>query len=179
MLVLLAACSREKPEKNVGPSGAPAPSPVQVSKPAGEGAGAPLSYEDALNRFRTSPGFAFTFNDGTGELKRPRLGMEEMTVDVARGADRGKWQASVQRNGVVWTKDGQHVTDVPPSLQHLFQRLTIFPDPQKKEGAARRTADGFEFTDANGGDRYAIKLAGDHFDEVKINDQTISIRLRN
>ena len=102
--------------------------------------------------------------------------MEELTIDVTRGADRGRWAASVKPNGVVWTKNGQHVADVPSSLQHLFQRLTIFPDPQKKEGAAQRVGDAYEFTDANSGDRYVVKVSGGQIVEVRINEERIKIQ---
>jgi hypothetical protein len=98
--------------------------------------------------------------------------MEVLTVNETSG----KWTASVKPNGVVWTKNGKHETDVPQSLQHLFQRLTIFPDPQKKEGKAQPTADGFQFTDASGGDRYVIKTSEGKIVNIAINDLSIAIR---
>ena len=48
--------------------------------------------------------------------------MEELTIDVTRGADRGHWAASVKPNGVVWTKNGQHVADVPSSTSSFVGR---------------------------------------------------------
>jgi hypothetical protein len=135
------------------------------------------SYEEAVNRFRIAPHFQFTFDDGDGSLIRPRQGMEQVKFHVTRGAGRGDWSAEVKPNGVVWTKDGQHAADVPSSLQQLYQRLTIFPDPQKKEGAAQRNGDQYEFTDANGGDRYILTVdAAGNIREMKIGGQTITIR---
>jgi hypothetical protein len=173
VLVLVFACTRrEKPADQPALTGAPPSPPLQVSKPADS----PVSYEGTINRFRTSPAFHFTYNDGTGSLKRPRQGMEELTLDIARGPDRGKWTASVKPNGVIWTKDGKHESDVPLSLQRLFQRLTIFPDPQKKEGVAQPTPGGFQFTDANGGDRYALETSSGKIVRITINDLSIAIR---
>src|SRR5262249_30899798 len=151
------ACSREKP--------APPPTAVQPSTPPVRKEVRPTlppagTYEDAVNRFRVAPKFRFTFNDGDGSLARPRQGMEQLKFHVTRGADRGDWTAEVNATGVVWTKDGKHAADVPGSLQELYQRLTIFPDPQKKEGTAQKSGDAYEFTDANGGDRYVIKVDG-------------------
>ena len=132
----------------------------------------------AVNNFRVSRGFHFTFTDGDGELRRPRQGMEELRVHVARGADRGEWLASVKPTGVVWTKDGGHVADVPQSMQRLFQRLTIFPDPQKKEGAAQRAGDHFEFTDANSGERYVVTVKGAEIVEFRIGNERVGITPR-
>ena len=129
-----------------------------------------------MNRFRISPGFHFTFDDGSGSLERPRQGMEQVKLHITRGADRGDWTASVKPNGVVWTKDGKHTMDVSSSLLKLYQRLTLFPDPQKKEGTAHRNGDRFEFTDANGGDRYSIAVGPDGaMTEIRINSQTITL----
>ena len=135
------------------------------------------SYAEAVNRFRIAPRFRFTFNDGDGSLVRPRQGQEQVKFHVTRGADRGEWTAEVKPTGVVWTKDGKHAMDIPQRLQTLYQRLTIFPDPQKKEGAAERNGDAFEFTDANGGDRYIIKVdRSGSIREMRIGDLTIGIQ---
>src|SRR5436305_1793973 len=93
---------------------------------------------------------------------------EPFGVGAPRGADRGEWLASVKPTGVVWTKDGAHAADVPQSMQRLFQRLTIFPDPQKKEGAAQRAGDHFEFSDANSGERYVVTVKGAEIVEFRI-----------
>jgi hypothetical protein len=173
LLVLLAACSREKPAPPPAPEVAKTPPTVSSTPVASPPAS---SYEAALDRFRISPGFRFKFNDGEGSLKRPRQGMEQMKVHVASGAGRGDWTAEVKANGVVWTKDGKHTLDVPPALQRLYQRLTFFPDPQKKEGAAQRVGDRFEFTDANGGERYVITTGADGgFRQIRVGELTISI----
>jgi len=129
-----------------------------------------------VNRFRIAPRFRFTFDDGDGSLVRPRQGQEQVKFHVTRGADRGDWTAEVKPIGVVWTKDGKHASDVPQSLQSLYQRLTIFPDPQKKEGSAQRNGDAYEFTNANGGERYVIKVdGGGNITEMKIGNETIGI----
>ena len=151
--------------------------PVSPAKPAIVATPPANSYAEVVNRFRIAPRFRFTFNDGEGSLVRPRQGQEQVKFHVTRGADRGDWTAEVKPTGVVWTKDGKHASDVPPSLQMLYQRLTIFPDPQKKEGAAQRNENAFEFTDANGGDRYVIKVDGSgNIREMRIGDQTIGIQ---
>ena len=54
--------------------------------------------------------------------------------------------------------------------------LTIFPDPQKREGKALPTPDGFQFTDANSGDRYVIKTSDGKIVGIAINDLSITIR---
>jgi len=102
--------------------------------------------------------------------------MERVQIQVTRGPDRGHWLAEAKPNGVVWTKNAKHTTDVPQTLQRLHQRLTFFPDPQKREGAAQRVGDQFVFTDANGGERYAITLGADGgFRVMKVGELTISI----
>lgn len=170
LLVLVAACSREQraPVTATHPAAAPV-RPTVAEPPAG-------SYQSVLDRFRISPGFHFTFNDGEGSLKRPMQGMEQVRIHVTRGSDRGDWLAEVKPNGVVWTKDGKHTVDIPQSLQRLYQRLTIFPDPQKKDGTAQRNGNRFEFTDANGGDRYVITVApDDRITEIRVGDSVIGI----
>jgi hypothetical protein len=125
-----------------------------------------------VERFRISKGFHFTFNGGEGALERPRQGMER--VKVRTGHD--DWVAEVKPNGVVWTKNGKHELDVPQSLQRLFQRVTIFPDPQKREGSAQRAGDTFTFTNANGGEHYVVKLLNGNIVELKIDNQTMTFR---
>ena len=122
------------------------------------------------------PSFSFAFNDGEGTLERPRQGMEQVKLRVTRGADRGEWTAEVKPQGVVWTKDGKHIMDVPPSLQRLYQRLVFFPDPQKKEGTAQHAGDEYSFTDVSN-DRYVVKVDGKgDIAEVRVNDQFIKRR---
>jgi hypothetical protein len=171
LVVLVAACSREQRTPEPPPS-----APITATHAAAAPVVPAGSYQSVLDRFRISPGFHFTFNDGEGSLKRPRQGMEQLRTHVTRGPDRGDWLAEVKPNGVVWTKDGKHTVDVPQSLQRLYQRLTIFPDPQKKEGTAQRNGNHFEFTDANGGDRYVITVGpDDRITEIRIGETVIGI----
>lgn len=143
--------------------------PSATSSPA-------TSYDEVINRFRIAPKFHFTFKDGNGSLTRPRQGMEQVRFHVTRGNDRGDWSADVKSSGVVWTKDGKRAASAPVSLLMLYQRLTIFPDPQKKEGAAQKNGDAYEFTNANGGERYVIQVdAGGNIRQMKIGDETIGI----
>ena len=181
LLLLAFACAKEKPAPPASTS-EPVPAtrqapPAAQAAPAPPSAPASGSYEDAVRRFRIAPKLAFTYTDGDGSLQRPRQGMESVQLNVTKGADRGKWTADVKPNGVVWTKDGKHAEDVPASLQRLYQFLVFYPDPQKKEGAPRPTGAGYEFTDANGGDRYVVQLAKDgSIAEVRINSWRIAFR---
>ena len=167
LLVFLAACSRE--EKQV-PVAQPAPKPVVAPAPAK--APESGSYEAAVERFRISKGFHFTFDGGDGSLDRPRQGMERVKVRTGRD----EWVAEVKPNGVVWSKNGKHEMDVPQSLQQLYQRVTIFPDPQKREGSAQRAGDAFVFTNANGGEHYAVKVVDGNIVELKIDGQKMTFR---
>jgi hypothetical protein len=167
-LALLAACSRE--QKQV-PAVQPAPKPAAVPAPPAK-APETGSYEAAVERFRISKGFHFTFNGGEGSLERPRQGMER--VRVRTGHD--EWVAEVKPVGVVWSKNGKHEMDVPESLQRLFQRVTIFPDPQKKEESAQRIGDTFVFTNANGGEHYVVRVVDGNIVELKIDSQTMTFR---
>jgi hypothetical protein len=166
-IVLFVACSRE--QKAPPPPVRPAPTPVIVAPAKAPETG---SYEGAVERFRIAKGFHFTFNGGEGLLERPRQGMERMKVRTGNN----DWVAEVKPNGVVWTRNSKHETDVPQSLQQLFQRVTIFPDPQKKEGSTQRVGDTFTFTNANGGQHYVVKVLNGNIVELKIDDQTMTFR---
>lgn len=111
--------------------------------------------------FRIAPKLTFTFDEGEGSLLRPREGMESVKLHITQGPDQGRWTADVQPAGVVWTKDGKHTMDVPGSLQHLYQFLVFFPDPQKREGTAQKVGDAYEFTNVSGGDHYVVGTASD------------------
>jgi hypothetical protein len=92
----------------------------------------------------------------------------------------GEWVAEVKPSGIVWTHDGKHATEVPPALEKLYQRLAIFPDPQKKEGTPKLSMEGtvkrYDFTDANNGDRYSVWVAPDdgRITKMQVNAWTIS-----
>jgi len=175
VIVLLAvACSKETrtPQKAPAPQhpSTPAPRTPVTSSPrhpvlstpqkcAGDG-----SYEQAVECFRMAAKLRFTVDaptfSGDGTMTRPRIGEEHVDLSLRDG----KWSAAPQSNGLVWTYDGQHATP-PPELERLQQRLTLFLDPQKKEGApqlagkepiAGITTNHFRFTDANNGEPYDV-----------------------
>jgi hypothetical protein len=171
LIVLLAACSREQKAPPPATPVRPAPKPA-VSTVVPPSAPQTGSYEAVVERFRLSKGFHFTFNGGEGLLERPRQGMERVKIRTGHDA----WTAEVKPNGVVWTKNGKHELNVPQSLQQLFQRVTIFPDPQKKEGSAQRIDDTFTFTNANGGEHYVVKVVDGNIVELNIDDQTVTFR---
>jgi len=183
--LLLSACRKEVPAtevRAVPSSSAPIAGSATVSPPvkpaihstaercAGDG-----SYEQSLECLRIAAHLRFTTADLEGELSRTRAGQEQVVLEVRQGGSRGKWLAEAKPAGVVWTRDGKHVTDPPADLERLYQRVTIFPDPQKKEGSPLRsaTSDGlvrYDFTDANNGERYAVTVSrtDGHMTEVQI-----------
>jgi hypothetical protein len=106
-----------------------------------------------------SAGFRFHVKapglDAKGSLQRPRIGEERVTI--------GPWTAEAKSGGIVWTRGGkpEHPT---PDLERLYQRLTIYLDPQKKEGTPQLvssdpTANHYHFTDANSGEAYDVDVA--------------------
>jgi hypothetical protein len=104
-------------------------------------------------RFRvTSPDL-----DAGGTLRRPRIGEETVTL--------GEWTAEAKHSAIVWTKGGKPATPTP-ELERLYQRLTLYLDPQKREGApqlvdATGNAKHYRFTDANSGEVYDVYVAKD------------------
>lgn len=173
VFLLLAACKRSEEQRRSRPSPPPEPPkgqarvPVlhpEISKPrvstpakcAGDG-----SYEQAVECFRMSSGFRFHVAspaiNGNGELRRPRIGQEQMTV--------GDWSAESKVGGIVWTRGGKPATP-SPELERLYQRLTIYLDPQKKEGSPQLADSSgnknhYRFTDANSGEPYDVYIAKD------------------
>ncbi|HEV2721137.1 MAG TPA: hypothetical protein VG323_14035 [Thermoanaerobaculia bacterium] len=135
------------------------PKPRGVSTPAkcaGDG-----SYEQAVECFRMSTGFRFRVTspalNGVGTLQRPRIGQERVTM--------GEWTAETTPGGIVWTRGGKPAT---PSveLERLYQRLTLYLDPQKKEGTPQLAgstakANHYHFTDVNSGEAYDVFVAKD------------------
>lgn len=177
------ACQREQPVKPKPaaprPPSAVSPHPSAVAKPpqrstpqhcAGDG-----SYAAAVDCVRMASELHFKSSDGAGDMIRKTLGAERMVLD---GSD-GEWVAEAQRTGVVWTHNGKPVKDVPQKLAKLWERLTIFPDPQKKEGKPALTMEGnvrrYDFTDVNTGDRYSVWVAPDdgHITKLRVNDWMI------
>lgn len=133
------------------------PKPRGVSTPAkcaGDG-----SYEQAVECFRMSSGFRFRVVSPAlaahGTLQRPRIGEERVTI--------GEWAAETKPGGIVWTRGGKPAAP-SPELERLYQRLTLWLDPQKKEGSpqlvdAKGDANHYRFTDANSGEAYDVLVA--------------------
>jgi hypothetical protein len=190
LVLVIAACRGERPAAPPATtSSAPAttttiaaaPAPVVAAKKtlrstpqqcAGDG-----SYEQALECIRMAARLKFTSSLGDGEMTRSTIGAEHMTV---RAHD-GTWTAEAKPAGIVWTHDGKHAASVPQPLEHLYQRLTVFPNPQKKEGSAKLAAheaetNRYEFTDANNGDRYVVWVSttDGRIVKVKVNELTIA-----
>jgi hypothetical protein len=135
------------------------PTPRSVSTPAkcaGDG-----SYEQAVDCFRMSSGFRFRVTSpeltASGTLRRPRIGEEQVTI--------GDWSAVAKPGGIVWTRGGKPAKPTP-ELERLYQRLTLYLDPQKKEGApqladAAGATNRYHFTDANSGEAYDVVVSKD------------------
>jgi hypothetical protein len=90
-----------------------------------------------------------------GVLQRPRIGQERVTI--------GEWTADTKPGGIVWTRGGKPATP-SPELERLYQRLTLYFDPQKKEGTPqlveeKGSANHYHFTDANSGEAYDVFVA--------------------
>jgi hypothetical protein len=186
-LLAVVACRREttNPQPAQPPSAVSRPPSAEVpttpppklplrstpQKCAGDG-----SYEAALDCIRMAAALRFHSTDGDGEMVRRTMGAERLSVHAAGG----EWIAEAKKNGIVWTHNGQHATDVAPALEKLWERLTIFPDPQKKEGTPQLSMEGdvrrYDFTDVNTGDRYKVWVApGDgHITKLQVNSSTIS-----
>lgn len=191
LVVLTAACGKERPAEPPAPAAQPqTPSPSTATAPAsvpvvpkktirstpqkcaGDG-----SYEQAVDCLRMAAHLKFTSSLGDGELTRTTPGAERMTLRAHDGA----WIAEAKPTGIVWTHDGKHATNPPSPLEHLYQRLTLFPDPQKKEGSATLAGNEgetnrYEFTDANNGERYAVWVStkDGHIVKVQVGALTIT-----
>ena len=171
LLLLIAACARhETPapppkaaskvpiaRKAVMPAAVPKPHALSTpAKCAGDG-----SYEQAVECFRMSSGFRFHVTtpslNADGALQRPRIGEERVTI--------GDWTAEARHGGIVWTRGGKPAAPTP-ELERLYQRLTLYLDPQKKEGAPQlASSEGaknrYHFTDANSGELYDVVVSKD------------------
>ncbi|HYR28482.1 MAG TPA: hypothetical protein VEU30_08455 [Thermoanaerobaculia bacterium] len=147
VLLIAAACSREKPASNL-----PAASTTTTVAPAATAPPKPAAtYEQAVTWFRTTPGFRFVVEEGgvhaEGEVTRETVGAERVTVTV----NGETWSASIGPKGVNWQRGGKDA-EAPPWGNRLFQRVTIAFDPQKQEGTAQLVEPNhFRFTDANSG----------------------------
>ena len=124
------------------------------AKCAGDG-----SYEQAVECFRMSSGFRFRVTSpaitARGALQRPRIGEERVSI--------GEWTGEAKLGRLVWTRNGKPATPAP-QLEQLYQRLTLYFDPQKKEGSPQLVgsagaANHYHFTDANSGEAYDVFVA--------------------
>jgi hypothetical protein len=186
-LIAFVACRREQPVKPVPPSSVirhpssvsarPVPAAPKLpmkSTPqhcAGDG-----SYDAAVECIRIAARLDFKSSDGAGNMIRTTPGAERLILDTSDG----HWVAEAQRTGIIWTHNGKPVKDVPRNLEKLWERLTLFPDPQKKEAKPVLSMEGnvrrYDFTDANTGDRYSVWVAapGDgHITKLRVNDWMI------
>lgn len=164
--VTLAGCRREAASETPAtaerePAGETAPSKVPMStRRACTGDG---SYEKAVDCFRKAAVLKFSLPEGMGTLSRDERDRERLVLLIAKGGEKGNWFAEEQSTGVVWSRDGQKLTAVPPRMEKLYQRVTIFPDPQKKEGkpalvSRDEKAVTYEFSDANSGEKYTVRV---------------------
>ncbi|HEX2062162.1 MAG TPA: hypothetical protein VHK90_15590, partial [Thermoanaerobaculia bacterium] len=106
---MIAACSRE--ETPAPPPAAPATSTAAAPAPAAAPPPVPMpartaSYEDAIDWFRSTPGFRFTITEGgvraEGELTRKTVGSEVVTM-TANGE---QWRAEAGPRGIAWSRGG-------------------------------------------------------------------------
>jgi hypothetical protein len=178
LLLAAAACKRQEPAPaalkpptsiTVPPSttthtAAPPPARPKVSTPqqcAGDG-----SYEAALACYRMASQLKFGITDVngfhiSGEMRRPTPGAETLRFSGSEG----DWEGITKPNGIAWTHNGKPERGSDMAMR-LYQRLTIFPDPQKREGWPQRLDDGadvngvacnrYHFTDANNGAVYDV-----------------------
>jgi hypothetical protein len=185
VLAAVVACRRETPVKQrsvirhpSSVSGQSAPAAAAVAKKtstpqhcAGDG-----SYAAAVDCIRIAAVLRFKSSEGGGQMIRKTPGAEVLTVDT--GMD-DEWKAAAKPTGIVWTHNGKAVKNVPRKLEKLWERLTVFPDPQKKEGTPRLSMEGnvrrYDFTDANTGDRYSVWVAPEdgHITKLQVNSWSI------
>jgi hypothetical protein len=172
-IALSFACGREAPPAKPAPppsTAAPQPTvtfptaaPKMRSTPQkcdGDG-----SYAAALDCFRMTSGFTFDVKDsdvtGEGAMNRPSPGGERLVIKTKRA---GTWSAETKATGVVWTHDGKRDTNEPAWADRIWQRTTMFLDPQKKEGTPQLAgSDGetnhYHFTDANSSVPYDVYVS--------------------
>jgi hypothetical protein len=136
---------------------------VNVRKPnrstpqkcAGDG-----SYDQALDCFRISSGFAFVLADAhgvqaQGKMTRSTPGMERVQFKASGGVS---WTGEAKAAGVVWSRNGKHELSPPDITNRVWQRTTMVLDPQKKEGAPQLMTEQpgaehhYHFTNANSGE---------------------------
>jgi hypothetical protein len=116
------------------PVAAPPAPPKKISsstKCAGDG-----SYAKAVDCFRIAGRFHFVLEEplvrAEGDVTRPRPGMER--VQFRAGGN--EWIGETKATGVSWTRDGKNGVSPPAFVERVWQRVTTYVDPQKKEGKA-------------------------------------------
>lgn len=164
---------------------APAPAPPRGAnrstpqKCAGDG-----SYERALDCFRISAGFNFTYADAKGEMTRTTPGMERVRFKASDGAT---WLGEAKPAGVVWSRDGKHELSPPEVTNRVWQRTTMVLDPQKKEGSAQlagvesvsgEPCNHYHFTNANSGEANDVWVSTKDGRIVKWKAGTATLELR-
>jgi hypothetical protein len=196
LLLLVVACRQERPappapQQNRPPAPKPAaavhppltPPKVNRSTPdrcAGDG-----SYGQAVDCFRSTSRAVFSIVEpkglrAEGEMTRSTIGAEreQFTLHGA-GRDDGEWSAETKATGVIWTHGGKRTPSEPPVADRIWQRTTLYIDPQKKEGEAQRAGNEsvggeecirYRFTDANNGDLHDvwISTADGHIVRIKV-----------
>jgi hypothetical protein len=178
ILVLVAACSREKPVATQTTTTTRTPHPPAAATATTPAASTGHTYAGALDWYRSTKGFHYVVDDGTlhaeGDVTRERIGQEKVTM---RTAD-GDFRAEPTTLGIQWQKlAGKQWkgTAPPPYGNRLYQRLTMAFDPQKKEGDAQVVASDaqttlYRFTDANTGEVYdaSVSSVDGHLQHLKV-----------
>ena len=141
------------------------PSAPPKMKSTPQGCNGDGSYAMALDCYRMSSSLIFSVKDtdidAFGTMSRPRPGAESVVIRVM-GA--GQWSAETKPSGVVWTHDGKRVTNEPAWADRIWQRTTMFLDPQMREGTPRlvgsdAASNHYHFTDANSGTPYDLYVS--------------------
>ena len=153
LLILAVACHREDKTSEAPPPPA-APAPVTTSAPPPPAPGA-SSYAQAVEWFGRTSGFRFELTEGKlhvkGTLQRTTPGTEVVKFDGTTGA----WTGTARPAGIEW-KGPQPAP--PPEVIRVWQRATVFHDPQKREGAPQAEGNVHRFTDANTGSAYEVSV---------------------
>jgi hypothetical protein len=157
---------------SAGEATAPRPTVSTPTRCAGDG-----SYDAAVECFRMAAHLAFTITDvrqfrAAGEMTRPTPGMET----VRFRANNGMWVAETKPGGLLWTHDGKKVPG-PDFAVRIYQRTTLYFDPQKREGFAQRMDDDtvlnhYRFTNANTGELHDVWVSPKTGDIVRMRTGT-------
>ncbi len=99
-------------------------------------------------------------------MDRSTIGAERERFTLhGAGTDDGEWTGETKSAGVIWTHRGQRTPGEPAVVDRVWQRTTLYIDPQKKEGAAQKVKEDwlndvpaiqYRFTDANNGDVHDV-----------------------